>query len=64
MNFGQVPKSWLVGTSTLSLRKRMSPELSKAKRVFSFFEITSDTVFIKRPYMKEYVVPKNVCFCY
>lgn len=36
MNFGQVPKSWPVGTSTLSLRKRMSPVLSKAKRIFSF----------------------------
>lgn len=36
MNFGQVPKSWPVGTSTSSWRKRMSPVLGKAKRLFSF----------------------------
>ena len=36
MNFVQVPKSWPVGTSTVSWRKRMCPVLSKAKRLFSF----------------------------
>lgn len=35
VNFGPVPESWPVGSSILSLRKRMSPVLSRAKRIFS-----------------------------
>lgn len=47
MNFGQVPKSRPVQTNTFIFEKKDVSSAQQSQKDFQFFEISSDTVFIK-----------------